>query len=213
MRIEYFLIGGGNKTCLVWECPNDKRAHYAKKLLEDAEQVGFVSDGEFSELIMMGNELCVNGIIAVASQTASSANTVVASGIKNKIHCVNDESKTRIIFELPYEVKANIVIFEGIGFLCTADISVPSKSDLQALAREYSVPAFGIIAYTKNKISPWVYVEETDSLIQESACGSGSIALHLITGGKDIVQPTGEVISVMHEGDIFTVEANVQKLE
>jgi len=57
-----------------------------------------------------------------------------------------------------------------------------------------------------------VYVVDTDSLVQETACGSGSIALHLVSGLSEIMQPTGECISVTHEGNTFSVTAGVRAL-
>ena len=82
------------------------------------------------------------------------------------------------------------------------------------LATKYKLPAFGVISYTTDqmKISPVVYVVETDTLVIETSCGSGSIAISILTGTTDIIQPTGEIIKVERNGDIFSIEATVQKL-
>lgn len=208
MRTKYFTIAGGNKTCLVWMCPEEHRSACAQELLTEVEQVGFVSEDNTS-LMMMGGELCVNGILALASSQGEREGVIYASGLQ---HCIKYEKTAkgiRITFELPYEIRGDTVVFEGIGFLCEGGTPLVSKQIFQNLRQQHRVPAFGIIAYDGACIRPWVYVGATDSIVEESACGSGSIALHLRTGTEHITQPTGEIISVMHTGSTFFVHASV----
>lgn len=208
MHTKYFTTAGGNKTCLVWMCPEEHRSACALELLKEVEQVGFVSEDNAS-LMMMGGELCINGILAFASSQEAEEGIIYASGIQNGIQYMQTEKGVRITFELSYEIRDDVVVFEGIGFLCGVDTPQVSKHMFKNLMQQHDVPAFGIIAYNEARIRPWVYVGQTDSLIEESACGSGSIALHLRTGIEHITQPTGEIISVAHSGSVFSVHASV----
>lgn len=204
------MIAGGNKTALVWECPHSEQHTYAKSLLHHVEQVGFVYEGASPKLTMMGGELCVDGMLALASVSRAATEALTASGVRGPVTYRQVKGETEITFDLPYTTEENIVLFEGIGFMCVEKEQMLTKQKFQHYIQKYKVPAFGIIVYTGEQISPWVYVAETDSLIQETACGSGSIALHLIHGISRVVQPTRESIVVTHTGNTFTVSASVQ---
>lgn len=213
MRTEYFTIAGGNKTCLVWDCPKDKQEVLVKEILRGVDQVGFVLDGIPPRLIMMGDELCVNAILALASTMTSPRGVIYASGVQKEIQYQHTEGGTRITFDLSYQIKGDIVLFEGIGFQCgTLDIE-PTREEFQQLAMQHKVPAFGIIEYDEKQIYPSIYVEKTNSLMRESACGSGSMAAHLVTGICHVVQPTGKTILVEHTDNTFTVQATVRHLK
>ncbi|MBI4918672.1 hypothetical protein HY837_01990 [archaeon] len=58
------------------------------------------------------------------------------------------------------------------------------------------MPAFGAIIYQNNRITPYVFVSRVDSLVKETACGSGSVAFSLFSGKNKIIQPTGKAIFV-----------------
>lgn len=213
MRTEYFTIAGGNKTCLVWDCPQDRQEALIKEILQNVDQVGFVTNNMTQRLIMMGDELCVNGILAFASTMHSPRGVIYASGVHGEIQYQHTEKGTRITFDLPYHIKGDMVMFEGIAFQCgTVDIE-PTREEFQQLAKQYKVPAFGIIEYDEKQIYPSIYVAKTHSLMRESACGSGSIAAHLVTGICHVVQPTGETIYVEHTDNTFSVQATVRRLE
>jgi len=63
-------------------------------------------------------------------------------------------------------------------------------------------PAIGLIWYSHQPdngavINPVVYVRSTNSLVNETACGSGSIALHLAVSTEsslDVMQPSGSTL-------------------
>ena len=65
MIIKKILIAGGNSTALVYNCSEKQRKKISRELLKNVEQVGFISK---NKLIMMGDELCINGTLAFASQ-------------------------------------------------------------------------------------------------------------------------------------------------
>ena len=80
-------------------------------------------------------------------------------------------------------------------------------------ADKYGLPAFGAIVYEKNKIIPYVYVKNVNSFVKETACGSGSIAFSLFSEYKNIIQPTGEVISIRIKKDKIFVSAEVKEVK
>lgn len=211
MKIQKFLIAGGNSTLLAWNCPNSSKNKVINKYLGKFEQVGFVEEKILPKLNMMGDELCINSTIALASQLEKSGK-LLTSGIKKAIKYKNINDNTYIAINIDYKRIKNIILLTGIGFLCTQEKNQVSKELLLKLANKYSLPAFGMIFYKKDRITPYVYVKETDSLFKETACGSGSIACALATGFKNIIQPTGEIISVSIKGNEFTVGAKVVKI-
>lgn len=48
-----------------------------------------------------------------------------------------------------------------------------------------------------------MHVAAVNSFVRETACGSGSVALHLFNGAVRVKQPTGRVITVTSQGDLF----------
>lgn len=214
MRLKKFIIAGGNKTTFVWDAPLHLHTDITTFHLQDSEQVGFVSESDTPTLTMMGNELCINATLALAYHYGEQYNNLYTSGISTPVYYKNTATHTSITFSLVHSIHENIVLFEGIGFLCTTSTAPESlKYILRKYAQQYNLPAFGFIQYDlAGHIYPAVYVTKTDSLIHETSCGSGSIAVHLITGIKEIIQPTGRSISVMQNYDTFTISAQVQEV-
>ncbi len=212
MILQKFLIAGGNSTLLVWECPKSKRSIVIEKYLGEVEQVGFIkkSDG-ISSLEMMGGELCINGTIALASQLGIRGK-LKTSGLNSDVNFKNKKGISYLELLLPFKRDANVICFPGIGFINSNTRVYQSKKRLAQLAKKYSLPAFGSISYQNDKLVPYVYVKNTNSLFEETACGSGSIVCSILTGYSKIIQPTGESISIRQRGDIFIVGAKVVKI-
>ncbi len=211
MNIRKFLIAGGNSTMLVWDCPVDQRKEVSLKLLESVEQVGFVETGDLPRLVMMGNELCINATIAFA-YTLGNSGELQTSGLDMSVTYENEDNKTTVHLPIRYKKDGNVVLLSGIGFECTNKSEPVEKEYVSTLAKKYNMPAFGVAQFDNNKLTPYVYVKETDSMVKETACGSGSIAISLITGQNEIVQPTGESIFVREEGNKIVVSAKVTEL-
>jgi hypothetical protein len=210
MEIKSFLIAGGNPTDLVWNCPVEKQLEIARKYLSKVEQVGFIStDKGLEKLTMMGNELCVDAMLALAYD-GPSVGELLASSVEGPVLCNND-AVTTINFHLPYIRNGNVVLFNGIGYVCTQNESDISRDAAVQLARQYNLPAFGQIYYQKGKIAPSVYVAKMGSFIHETGCGSGSIAVGIVTGWEAIIQPSGYFITVRRNGDSFEVAAKVTR--
>lgn len=204
--LQSFLIAGGNKTLLAWNKENEKEEIIKRFLGKEVEQIGFVSQNSIPRLSMMGNELCINATLAFAS-ILKKKGYLLTSGTKQRVQYVNDKTGCRIRISLPYQVKGNIVLLSGIGYIATKKLL--TKKYLLQLANTYKKAAFGMLFYKKNTIYPYVFVKQTDSLIQETSCGSGSIAANILFGIEKVVQPTGKVITVQRKIRTFTISAVV----
>lgn len=212
MNIKKFLIAGGNPTLLAWGYPLQDRKKIITDFLGAVEQVGFVTDENgVPKLTMMGDELCINATIAFASQLASEGE-LLTSGIDEPVSYSNTNGKTTIQLILPYKKLRNLVLFRGIGFIFRKKNTNISKEMLEKLAKKYGLPAFGAINIEENRIAPYIYVQTTNSLIKETACGSGSIAANVLYSATEIVQPSGERIFVKRDGNKFTIETNAKKV-
>lgn len=79
-------------------------------------------------------------------------------------------------------------------------------------------PAVGVSWFYRDGsdvvIEPVVRVlsSASETIIHESACGSASIALATTTGCTDIVQPTGQRITVHREGTATTLRARIHTI-
>lgn len=212
MKLKTFLIAGGNPTLLVWGCPPSKKTAVARAYLGKVEHVGFVSQKNGCEkLEMMGGELCINATLALASQ-AGANNEIYTNGLNNPIKISNKNGETTVELALPYKRIGNLVLFPGIGFMYVEKDDEETKKMLAKLASKYRLPAFGIAVYQSRKLTPYVYVKDMDSLFKETACGSASIAVSLVTGENDIIQPTGEIISVEKGKNTIIVKAKVTEI-
>lgn len=212
MKFKKLLIANGNSTLLVWGCPSSERNIVIKRYLGEMEQIGFVeTKNRLSFLNMMGGELCINGTIALASLCGESG-ILFTSGLQNFIFYKNVDSKTSIYLNLNYKKLDNVVLLEGIGYIYLKSRIKDPKRLLAQLCIQYNLPAFGILYFQNNKIEPIVYVKQTSSLFEETACGSGSIAFSIFTKKQNIIQPTGKEIRVEKYENIFCVSAEVAKL-
>jgi len=200
-------IAGGNPTALVRGKSNNKTA---KKLLNEVEQVGFISLEPIPKLEMMGGELCINATLAFASLLEKNGKLSI-SGINKLVEYENKNKLTTISIPLNYKIKDNIILLDGIGFIISKNKNKISKNLLKNLTKKYNLQAFGIIIYEKNKIDPFVYVKEINSFVNESACGSGSIAFSLFSGFNKIIQPTGEILNINIKKDKVFVSAKVKR--
>lgn len=213
IKSRTFLIAGGNRTSLVWNCSKKNRLEISRKFLRAAEQVGFVNCNvnKMPSLTMMGNELCINAILALA-YSLSGIGYLNTDGIKNPIQFTNKNGLTRITLPLKYIRFDNLILFEGIGFYCTTNEIKPKKNDLVVLAKKYNLPAFGYAVYTNNILKPYVLVLDVNSFTLETACGSGSIATTIATGIKKVMQLSGETILVQLSENAVTVTAKVTEV-
>jgi histidine racemase len=213
MRISGFLIAGGNATALVLDAPLSERPTLLAKLLARVEQVGFISLGHpRPSLRMMGGEFCINATLAFAS-TLGQSGEITVSGLSRPVWFRNNGPTTTISVPMHWSRDDNIVLLEGIGFILHAwrKPSSQDRVELSTLCARHDLPAFGAIFYQSNRITPLVHVAEVNSWVEETACGSGSVAFSLYSGISEVLQPSGESITV-HGRDPFQISARVTPL-
>lgn len=214
MKLNKFLIAGGNSTLLVKGYKSSEKGEIIKKYLGEVEQIGFISYPKGTpKLLMMGNELSINATLALAKMLSNKSGKLLTSGYKGFVPYKNQKQYTKIELSIAYEKIGNIVLLNGIGYVFLKENKQISKSYLFYYCSKYNLPAFGAIFYKDKKLVPYVYVKQTDSLFKETACGSASAVLNILTGEKSIIQPTGKIISVEKTDNNFVISAEVTKKE
>ncbi|MDR1781485.1 MAG: hypothetical protein LBR40_00570 [Bacilli bacterium] len=162
------------------------------------EQVGFVKNLTYEpyEMDMMGLEFCGNatrcfGYLAYRANKLNKDDiNVNVSGAKKilTVHVDNNPPRSTVeidkpekIIEIEYKKKIHpLVVMEGISHLIIEDEEVNTlkiSELLDILDEKYPNDAYGILYYHDNRIDPHVYVKATNSLVNESSCGSGAIAV------------------------------------
>jgi len=189
--------------------------------------VGFLDQAQNNaqRLTMMGGELCVNATLAAAYSQAQDTGVLMLSDGTNVQYEVRGELvsiRIRLAYQIVFgDVGCRVVVFDGIGYIVCQRTIRAKRRMLQQLCKKYSLPAAGIIEVQDNTIRPIVYVAATDSLVYETACGSGSIAYYLTTDrakvGRSlhVRQPTGQNIFVQQKNPTqpeFTVTANINQI-
>lgn len=217
MPIPYqqITITGQTTALVAQKIDQADRISAAQKIMQSSttiEQVGFLdrSTLPYPTFTMMGGELSLIGSLAAGFTLLNGKMGQVAfqtSGILSPISV----KLSRLTCSL--QIPANVAFRQapdrmtlgGISFLiinrlpknqAMADFE---QKSLQELLSES--PAAGIVFYQNNRIYPVVKVKETNTLVWESACGSGSVAFFLATGNSKIIQPSGAVLTVSREND------------
>jgi histidine racemase len=213
METKKFLIASGNSTIICWDMARKNADSFIADTLKEVEQVGFAYERDsVSCFEMMGGELSINGTLAFAS-TLQSSGKLFTSGISQILEYANADDYTSITVPLPYSLKGGLVLFEGIGFIYLDTVPSHLSEYLRKMCMENNLPAFGAWVYEQGVRVPYVFVLGTQSCVKESACGSGSIALSLLSGKVAIKQPTGDYIYVFKNGDSFTIKAKVVQIQ
>lgn len=190
----------GNTTAIVRGAALEDRADIVKAILGQnrAEQVGFETEpqhGACGRLEMMGGEFCGNaarafGYMKAAEQWTSGVHTVgIEISGADQIVCVCADLNAKTAFaQMPLPLECSscevdrfsypVVRMEGISHLI-AENTEPSDfflSHALEAAKTMQWDAFGVMFLRKNQLTPVVYVKQSDSLVWESSCGSGSLA-------------------------------------
>lgn len=219
----------------------------ANKLMDinefEIEQVGFVKNpkvGGELRLEMMGGEFCGNAtrsfglfIANKNGETSEKTITVEISGCSNPLdvetNVTNDYARTSMPLPktIEYITLENgqllpVVVFEGIVHVIAENKEVNDdmyEKVKKVVINKYNPEAFGLmfLAIDKLYITPAVYVRETDSLVYERSCGSGSIAtaIHLTRNEKDgvfiydISQPGGIIETKVYKENGNVIKATI----
>lgn len=198
LNIKYKLVDtAGQITAVVFGATKRvKQPLISKRLMSSnpkIEQVVFI---EKNRIQTMGNELCINGSLAGAYLMDS--DVIEISGLNEPVKF--NKQKKFISGRFPLSIlqskTKNIIQLAGIIYIISNNKKLANKAYLEKLADKYNAPASGIIIYNQNKIIPIIYVRETNSLVWENACGSGSLAYSLFSKYSIIKQPSGSNIEI-----------------
>lgn len=197
----------GNITGLVLtELPRSDYKMAARYLMEHAgyglEQVGFIRDCNDCDgsLEMMGGEFCGNaarsvGLYLAQNQISLQDDKVLirVSGVRDMLEVQTDLRKHEAKIKMPPVLSIGLVQtrqygtvplikMEGISHVLLIDVhpeTGKAEELIQNLAEAFDDAAIGIMFYEAEHhfVTPLVWVRETDTMIWESSCGSGSVAL------------------------------------
>jgi len=193
------------------------------------EQVGFLSYPQDSSidarLDMMGGEFCVNGLRCAATMIASEKRLknirLGSSGTDQVFNCQvvmkNGRFNTSIALTILPKVRLfalnNFFIeLNGISHLlcefserdCIDSLSIFDEYRKKFSRELSSLPAFGIVPFQRSSngfaIFPTIYVRDTDTTIQETACGSASMSLAILKMAEasmfSITQPSDSTYEI-----------------
>lgn len=191
-----------------------------------AEQVGFrekpTLPGARARLQMMGGEFCGNATMCMAACLAREDGVcpgqrisvpVEVSGASGvlmcDVECSGDGYICRVDMPMPESIEPRagytLVRLPGIAHAvveCASPEALRSGAEerLRAIARDISGDAVGLMLYAPetSRLLPLVYVRDTDSMVWERGCGSGSAAVGAYIGWKNrrsmtagLIQPGG----------------------
>lgn len=222
------LWPGGNTTALVvGKFPHEQYVSIARKILAEnkiIEQVGFLEKPENSKaairLQMMGGEFCGNATRATAyywaMKTGLKSFKMEVSGFPELMETkiTGEEVELKLpgaFFQKIESGKIKIVDLMGIRFIIQQFPKDLNEARKLISKFKGTFPAVGIL-YTsfedKNiTIDPIVWVRETNTCYNETACGSGSIAAGIVNFIKNpkkktflVTQPSGEVFIIKIQG-------------
>lgn len=192
----------GNITIFVMDKADRKDyAAIARQLLcmEEfhAEQVGFVEYGEDGSvhMQMMGGEFCGNAtrsfgyLMSMLSEDkpAEFMADVSGSNVPLRVEIDREKGTSRTQMPVPLEMKElnlgedgvlSMVVFDGICHVVAE--SEPKDQEfvnrvIQEAEKLCPADAYGVMFLQGTRMVPVVYVKETESMVWESSCGSGSM--------------------------------------
>ncbi|MCL2173919.1 hypothetical protein FWH58_01295 [Candidatus Saccharibacteria bacterium] len=223
--IEYLITAAGGNATIIQELakmPGDPTAR-GRELMARwpmAEQAGFLLRHQ-RYFAMAGGEFCGNAVRAAAILLNNFRSGVVEFRVSGFSGIVSTQVKRRTnkrffvtatFPNLPIKIRktiqnnrtVSIVDLGGIVHVVIA-AAVPNNiatiqtriiNDLGLADRS----AVGTIWLERIKekvsITPIVWVRDTGTLFSETACGSGAIAAAIVAGARQIIQPTGQTITV-----------------
>jgi len=207
--INYQLINpSGNITAIVF----GKYTKDQKQIINSSifinnnkiEQIGYIySENSQKYFEMMGNEFSANGCRAAGFCFLKGQKDFVSfysSGLKRPVTVNIKQNLATLIFNSKvsskfFKIRSNVIkikLFNTNFYLIN---SLPNNNFFESLI-DKNKNSTGIIFYQNNKITPYFYVKSINKIIPENSCGSGSLALSLLTNQDKIIQPSGEILSI-----------------
>lgn len=215
-----------NMTLLVTDpVPRELQGPLAARLMENrsvgAEQVGYLEKaslpGARARLQMMGGEFCGNASMCMAvfltrdelppeGEKTVEIEVSGAGRVKCALRREGPDFRCRVEMPLPREIRRvgelTLVRLPGIAhFVSQQPVEQPEET-LRSLARGLEEDAVGLMQYLPEKgLTPLVYVKDTDTMVWERGCGSGSAAVGAMLANeargdveRRLPQPGGEII-------------------
>lgn len=192
------LWPGGNTTAVVTEpIQRDKHAELAQEIMtenEDIEQVGYLETSSNPDaacrLQMMGGEFCMNATRSAAYYYAKQNNLkkmlMEASGCSELIEVEIEGETTHITLPSGFYLKSTkkdgytIIDLSGIRHIVVRSFFDETAAQKMLEENKEDLEAVGVIFVSGEneniRIEPLVWVRETNTLVKETGCGSGSIA-------------------------------------
>lgn len=222
MNIEYEIYNpGGNITALVIDNNYNKKDikdinDYLLKKYKQVEQVAFL-DIDKNELKMAGGEFCINAARCALYYSINNFNKDEITFLDKKIRGIIDKDYISIKYDINKKlndiIKTNdktIVSLDGISIVIldkeTNDLLLKQKSmnKIKSILESLNIneKALGIVLIDDYTIDPYIWVKAIDTLYNETACGSASIATalyyYLKTNYKEyrIIQPSKEELKI-----------------
>ena len=212
---QQITIAGQTTALVTQKLDRAERVSAAQEIMQKSsaiEQVGFLdqTSSPYPIFTMMGEELSLIGSLAAGCQLLNGKMgqaAFQASGILRPISVKLNRLTGTLQIPAGTAMKQapDQITLGGISFLVinrlpkNRIIYSSERRRLQELLLKS--PAAGIVFYQNNQIYPVVQVKETNTLVWESACGSGSVAFFLATGNSTIIQPSGAILTVSREND------------
>ncbi|MEG0283778.1 MAG: hypothetical protein RR425_04940 [Erysipelotrichales bacterium] len=229
MKCKVHIVDpAGNITAFVdGNIEKERYSEIAKRIIEETgsqvEQVAYINkpiNGGEVRIDMMGHEFCGNatrafGYLYLALNNETSRSIMVEiSGIENPLEVVVDMEASKARTDMPFplsleylfvselESEIPIIVMDGIMHAIIENYTENKEISnliLESAKKKFNFDAFGLMYVDGNKMTPLVYVVDTDTLIYEGSCGSGtmSYAIFLAKDLKDgkydycIEQPGG----------------------
>ena len=212
---QQITIAGQTTALVTQKLDQSNRVPAAQKIMQEStviEQVGFLDQSAlpYPTFDMMGGELSLIGSLTAGFSLLKGKMGQVAfqtSGILSPINVRLSRLTSSLLIPANVAIKQapNRVSLGGISFLIVNRVpknQALTDFELKSLQKLlFKSPAAGIVFYQNNRIYPVVKVAETNTLVWESACGSGSVAFYLVSGCSKIVQPSGAILTVSREND------------
>ena len=228
MKIKYELISAsGNPTAIIYGRFSPAEKQKINKLIFEnnalVEQIGYLfyeNENKMIKFEMMGNEFSGNGCRAAAFSLlkmkpgiikfkTSGLNKIINASIGNdltsniSLPCLFDKNKiicNRFGFAIKMFGSSLIVIEDNKNDKIVQEI----VNELSKKSRAIGIMFIEICSRRVVKLNPFFYVKETNTLINETACGSGSIACAIYqnllnpepSNILEVLQPSGESIFV-----------------
>ncbi|HBB56542.1 TPA: hypothetical protein DEW47_00655 [Patescibacteria group bacterium] len=235
--MKYYKVNpGGNITAIVKSDYSQKEKIKLSKIImkkdPTIEQVGFwvraKDKNNDGRLEMAGGEFCGNALRCLAmlikNDTGKTKIRLESSGQDNFIEATVEDNTSEIKLSLNnFRCSKNSCFLTGIAYFITNKEIIKSEAKKLLVKNYNNFPASGVISYKKNKnifsIKPIIWVKDIDTLIEETACGSGTMALAYFMYSKykiekfQIKQPSNSIFKVFIKSNKIFISGEIISIE